>query len=89
MQTVYPWITNGDKKEDVLRMQLIIREDIDGTVKYFFCNMHGETLERIVQRQRQRVGKSGCDYGVLFIPPEKVPQADSGKPGKKIKNLTK
>lgn len=49
------WITNGDKKEDVLRVQLIIREDIDGTVKYSFCNMHGETLERIAQRQGQRV----------------------------------
>ena len=47
------WITFGTEK--TLRLQLIIRKDIDGTIKYSFTNMDGVPLIKIAKRQGQRV----------------------------------
>lgn len=41
--------------ENTLKLQLIIRKDIDGTVKYSLANMHNESLLTIAKRQGQRV----------------------------------
>lgn len=49
------WVETDGQVDKALRLQLIIRKDIDGTTKYSFCNMHGDTLEKIAQRQGQRV----------------------------------
>lgn len=49
------WICTDKKKGTLLMLQLIIRKDTDGTVKYSFCNMHQDSLEQIVARQGQRV----------------------------------
>lgn len=47
------WLPLGD--ESTLKLQLIIRKDIDGTVKYSLANMHTENLLTIAKRQGQRV----------------------------------
>ncbi|MEQ8554319.1 MAG: IS701 family transposase, partial [Cyclobacteriaceae bacterium] len=49
------WICTDQHKGTLLKLQLIIRKDPDGTVKYSFCNMHTETLPQIAARQGQRV----------------------------------
>lgn len=49
------WICTDKQKGTLLRLQLIIRKDPDGTVKYSFCNMHDEHLIQIATRQAQRV----------------------------------
>ncbi|MCH7411827.1 IS701 family transposase, partial [Belliella sp. DSM 111904] len=49
------WVKTDDHVCKALKLQLIIRKDIDGTTKYSFCNMHEDTLTKIAQRQGQRV----------------------------------
>jgi SRSO17 transposase len=49
------WICTDSEKGITLRLQLIIRKDLDGTVKYSFCNMHDCPLLQIARRQGQRV----------------------------------
>ena len=49
------WICTDKQKGTLLKLQLIIRKDIDGAVKYSFCNMHGDSLPQIAARQGQRV----------------------------------
>lgn len=49
------WICTDHERGTTLRLQLIIRKDLDGTVKYSFCNMHESSLLQIAQRQGQRV----------------------------------
>lgn len=47
------WLPTEDEK--VLKLQLIIRKDIDGSLKYSLTNMHQESLLSIAKRQGQRV----------------------------------
>lgn len=49
------WVCTDKQKGSLLKVQLIIREDPDGTVKYSFCNMHSESLSELANRQGQRV----------------------------------
>jgi len=49
------WICTDKQKGALLKLQLIIRKDPDGKVKYSFCNMHQDSLPRIAARQGQRV----------------------------------
>ena len=49
------WICTNKRKGTLLKLQLIIRKDPDGTVKYSFCNMHQDELSQIAARQGQRV----------------------------------
>jgi SRSO17 transposase len=47
------WLPIEDEK--ILKLQLIIRKDIDGSLKYSLTNMHQESLLSIAKRQGQRV----------------------------------
>jgi SRSO17 transposase len=49
------WICTNKENGSVLELQLIIRKNPDGTVKYSFCNMHHDNLSEIASRQGQRV----------------------------------
>ena len=49
------WICTDKQKGTLLKLQLIIRKDLDGTMKYSFCNMHQDSLPQIAARQGQRV----------------------------------
>ena len=49
------WICTNRQEGTLLKLQLIIRKDPDGTVKYSFCNMHRDSLSQIAARQGQRV----------------------------------
>ena len=49
------WICTDKQEGKLLRLQLLIRRDTDGTVRYSFCNMHQERLQKIAARQGQRV----------------------------------
>ena len=49
------WICTDKQKGTLLKVKLIIRKDLDGKVKYSFCNMHRDSLLQIAQRQGQRV----------------------------------
>jgi SRSO17 transposase len=47
------WLPIGNQQ--TLRLQLIIRKDLDGKLKYSLANMHQESLLTIAKRQGQRV----------------------------------
>ena len=47
------WLPVGNQQ--TLRLQLIIRKDLDGKLKYSLANMHKESLLTIAKRQGQRV----------------------------------
>lgn len=49
------WICTDKQKGILLKLQLIIRKNLDGEVKYSFCNMHHDSLQQIAARQGQRV----------------------------------
>ena len=49
------WICTDKQKGTLLKLQLIIRKDPDGKVKYSFSNMHQDSLSQIAARQGQRV----------------------------------
>lgn len=49
------WICTDKKSGKVIELQLIIRKDTDGTVKYSIANMRNKPLKQIAQRQGQRV----------------------------------
>lgn len=49
------WICTNKQKGTLLKLQLIIRKDPDGKVKYSFANMHHDSLPLIAARQGQRV----------------------------------
>ncbi len=49
------WICTDKQKGTLLKLQLIIRKNPDGEVKYSFCNMHQDSLPQIAARQGQRV----------------------------------
>jgi SRSO17 transposase len=49
------WICTNRQEGTLLKLQMIIRKDPEGTIKYSFCNMHGDSLSRIAARQGQRV----------------------------------
>ena len=49
------WIVTEAKKGESLTLQLVVRKDRDGTLKYSFTNMHNCSLESIARRQGQRV----------------------------------
>lgn len=49
------WIITDVKKGESLPLQLLIRKNSDGTVKYSFSNMHQCAIQTIARRQGQRV----------------------------------
>lgn len=49
------WVSTDRKKGKTLRLQLLIRKNSDGTLKYSFSNMHEVSLETMAIRQGQRV----------------------------------
>ncbi|MEM6806540.1 MAG: IS701 family transposase [Bacteroidota bacterium] len=49
------WLCTDKQTGVLLKLQLIIRKDTDGKVKYSFCNLHQDSLSRIAVRQGQRV----------------------------------
>ena len=49
------WVRVDLNTSDILRLQLLIRKDSDGTIKYSFSNLHNDDIVKMAQRQGQRV----------------------------------
>lgn len=49
------WLCLDEKEGKTIELQLLIRKDLDGKIKYSFANMHTEDLKTLARRQAQRV----------------------------------